>query len=104
MPGTDRERAKEDDSDINYGCLRWKINQREGIKVVRVDSMHTLILSRQAGQKLEPSQCWTDLGSSPATLLTGCIMLGSPSSLSAYFFVSKMRIRRVPSIQGYCRT
>lgn len=42
MPGTAGEGAKEDDSDIKSCCLRWKINQREGIKVVRVESMHTL--------------------------------------------------------------
>lgn len=42
MPGTGGEGAKEDDSDIKFRCLRWKINQRDGIKVFRVESMHTL--------------------------------------------------------------
>lgn len=65
MPDTGGEGAKEDDSDTKFHCLMWKIYQRDGIKVVRVESMHTHTssvvpirhLSEQGPQQL-PCQSW----------------------------------------------
>ena len=119
MPGTTREGAKEDDSGINPGHLRWKINQREGVETVVVGSVHSLPQSVAphesaslckpgsrcpapswgAGQaegrasSLTVRQTWVQV---PFLLLYLLVCdAGKPKFFSDCFFISKMRITKV---------